>query len=65
MKYEYKIVKMNSLHDTVLYDMGQDGWELICFNTYITDNFGYFKRELKDTPTTARICYEDGTTIEK
>jgi len=50
MKYEYKIIPMNSplSHDNILYNMGQDGWEFICFNIYLSEKFGYFKKEIEE-----------------
>lgn len=49
-KFEYRTVKMNKplVHESILYDMGRDGWEFICFNIYRKNKYGYFKREIRE-----------------
>lgn len=65
--FEYKSAKVSSWweFDESLRLEGSDGWELVCFRIYITDTIAYFKREIREKPVTARICYEDGMVLEK
>ena len=47
-QFEYKIVKFDSFprEKSELALEGENGWELVCFKTYITDVYAYFKREI-------------------
>ena len=51
-QFEYKKVKSDNffLEGRFLDNEGKDGWELICFKTYITDVYAYFKREIPEDP---------------
>lgn len=47
-QFEYKRIKVDNFYFIMnsLVLEGRNGWELICFDTYITDNYAYFKREI-------------------
>ncbi len=49
-QFEYKKVKFDNhfLELGLLSLEGENGWELVCFKTYITDVYAYFKREIPE-----------------